>query len=87
MDFRKSIFPDYYLDVVVGRKAMRFSTTGKYRSIMPPDDMLKMIPNNKRRLYMEIVNENSVHDHDALNDAKNIYWQAVVCYAYMNTFI
>jgi len=74
---------DYQLDVQAGRKAMRYSTSGKYRSTIPPDDMLMMLSPVDRAFTMETVDKNSTYDHDAMEKAKYVYWQAVMCYGYM----
>ena len=68
---------DYGLEKFCNRRPMRFSSNGDYRSIMSPDDMMKMVPSDVRKKYQKIIDANAHHNHDAIEDAKYIYWQAM----------
>ncbi len=75
---------DYNLNKYLGRNAMRYSTTGKYRSIKAADDMLDMAsPKFIKEAYKRI---NSVvkHDHDPVNDAHFICLQYVEAMRFKN---
>lgn len=66
---------DYGLEKYLNRKPMRYSSTGKYRSIISADDMLYMLNDeNKKKAYFEI-NKDVVHDHNPVNDAHFVYLQ------------
>jgi hypothetical protein len=67
---------DIMLEEYCGRAPIRYDSTGKYRGLSDPWDMLDLV-GNKRKYYMDKVNEligspNS-HDHNPANDAEEIY--------------
>jgi hypothetical protein len=66
---------DYNLEKYVGRRPMRYSTRGKYRSIVAADDMFDMIPQPARKMYHTGIDQIAKHDHDPINDAHYIFLQ------------
>lgn len=70
-------FINYNLERYCDRLPMRYSSTGKYRSVVAPDDMLAMIPDQTLEKLMAHLNKKYPHDHNPVNDAVNIYHQYV----------
>lgn len=66
---------DWYLKTQCGRRALRYSNDGTYRSVKNPNDMLEMFP--KEKVEQELAKIRSIikHDHDPANDAEFIYRQ------------
>ena len=75
---------DYYLEKYTGRKPMRYSESGKYRSIIGSDDMFFMIPERIRKEYSDKIDSQVKHDHNPVNDAHYIYLQYVYAREYAN---
>lgn len=66
---------DYNLEKYTGRSPMRYSSTGKYRSVVAADDMFDMIPKTQKSIAMEEINSVVSHDHNPVNDAHHIFLQ------------
>lgn len=75
---------DYNLEKYTGRAPMRYSTSGKYRSVISSDDMLDMLPEDKFNKVMENIKSKAVHDHNPVNDAKFIYLMYIEAMKYKN---
>jgi len=71
---------DYGLEKYCGRPPMRYSSSGKYRSVVAADDMLDMLPIWERTSVNREIDQKAVHDHDPVHDAQYIYWQAVYAF-------
>lgn len=66
------------LEIYCGRGPLRYTSAGKYRSIMPPDDLLESLDSNlQTKLVEKYITPYVVHDHDPSNDAEYIYRQYV----------
>lgn len=70
-------FIDHHLGVHAGRKPMRYSTTGKYRSIRVSDDMFSMLPKSVQREADTRILQVVQHDHNPVNDAHYNYLQLI----------
>lgn len=66
---------DYELEKYTGRKPMRYSSDGKYRSVKSADDMLDMLDEDSKDVAYYKINEDAIHDHNPVNDAHYIYLQ------------
>jgi hypothetical protein len=66
---------DFYLKIHCGRRALRYSNNGTYRSVENPDDMLSMFPKKDVEKELDKIRSVIVHDHDPSNDAEFIYRQ------------
>jgi len=66
---------DYNLEKYTGRMPMRYSRTGKYRSVIAADDMFEMLPSNVKSECYKTMRETVNHDHDPINDAHHIFLQ------------
>jgi len=75
---------DYNLEKYLNRLPMRYTTTGKYRSIVAGDDMLEMLPQDRQAGAVREINALSVHDHNCINDAYHIMLQYVMAIKYRN---
>lgn len=73
---------DYALEKYCGRAPMRYSSTGKYRSVISADDMFDMLPNLIQDKYKKEIDEIVIHDHDPVHDAQFIYLQYVYAMRY-----
>lgn len=62
---------DYHLHTEIGRLPMRYSSTGKYRSISDPSEQIKGLRKNTRNGINEQANKLVTHDHWAPNDASH----------------
>jgi len=67
---------DANLEKYCERKSMMYSSSGNYRSITNPCDMLKMVPKNSLKEMMEKIPAR--HTHDPADDAEYIYHQYVL---------
>lgn len=68
---------DYALEKYAKRAPMRYSTSGKYRSIKAADDMLDMLPVRARKQADQEIHARASHTHDCVEDAKFIVMQYV----------
>ncbi len=68
---------DYALEKYANRAPMRYSSTGKYRSVISADDMFEMLPPNLYSIENSHINSIVKHDHDPVNDAHYIYLQYI----------
>ena len=66
---------DHYLKEQCGRRALRYSSTGTYRAVDNPDDMLDVFPKSVVKTETEEIKKVIVHDHNPANDAEYIYRQ------------
>lgn len=73
---------DYNLEVHCSRLPMRYSTKGRYRSVVSADDMLDMLPNSLYTAARERIHNTVKHDHDPVNDAHSIYLQYIEAILY-----
>lgn len=73
---------DYNLDKYLQRNAMRYSFTGKYRSVKAADDMLDMASKKYVKEAYERIKSVVLHDHDPVNDAHFICLQYVEAMRY-----
>lgn len=64
---------DYALEKYCNRRPMRYSSTGKYRSIICVDDMFEMLETSIQNDIYKCINKLVTHDHDPINDAYFIY--------------
>jgi hypothetical protein len=78
---------DYCLEKYTGRIPMRYTTTGKYRSIIAADDMLDMLPSAELTEAYNRINAKVIHDHDCVNDSYNIMLQYVEALRYKNSLV
>ncbi len=60
---------DYNLEKYANRHPMRYSSKGKYRSIMAQDDMFDTLPEDVKTVQLAIIDREVKHDHDPVNDA------------------
>ncbi len=66
------------LERYCNRGPLRYTTTGKYRSILPPDDLLDTLDaETVKELTAKHITPYVVHDHDPSNDAEFIYRQYI----------
>ena len=56
---------------------MRYSSKGKYRSVISADDMLDTVYDKHKQAIDEYINKRAIHDHDPINDAHHIYLQYI----------
>lgn len=73
---------DYNLEVYCSRLPMRYSSKGKYRSVISADDMLEMLPNSLYSAARQRIHSVVKHDHDPINDAHSIYLQYIEAILY-----
>lgn len=66
---------DHYLKTICGRRALRYSLDGVYRSVENPDDMLKMFLKQDVEGELNLIRNKVLHNHDPANDAEFIYRQ------------
>ncbi len=64
---------DSNLEKYVGRKPMRYSGSGRYRSIYSADDMFDMLPSDIKTTETARINGIVTADHNPVNDAHYIY--------------
>lgn len=65
---------DFNLEFYQNRNPLRYSSTGKYRSILPADDLFETLPADlQNQLVKSHVDPFAKHDHDPANDAEYIY--------------
>lgn len=69
---------DVNLERYAKRNPLRYSTTGKYRSLLPPDDLFETLSvEQQNELSKKYITPFVVHDHDPSNDAEFIYRQYI----------
>lgn len=73
---------DYLLEKHTERAPMRYSKSGKYRSVISADDMFDMLPSEIKKKAEEEMDKIVKHDHDPINDAHHIYLQYVAAMKY-----
>jgi hypothetical protein len=78
---------DYCLERYAGRIPMRYTSKGKYRSIVTSDDMLYMLPTKALVEAKERIDNQVTHDHDCVNDSYNIMLQYVEVLRYMKSTV
>jgi len=66
---------DYNLEKYVGRYPMRYSSTGKYRTVVAANDMFDMIPEARRKAYWGEIDRVVKQHHNPVNDAHHIFLQ------------
>lgn len=60
---------DSHLERYTGRRPLRYATTGRYRSVMNPDDMLWSFPYHLQEDGLVAISKVVTHDHLPDNDA------------------
>jgi hypothetical protein len=70
---------DVNLERYTKRGPIRYSLSGKFRSLYPPDDMLAIVPDDVLEpLIKKRIDAVVEHDHDPSNDAEHIYRQFIL---------
>lgn len=71
-------FINYNLERYCDRTPMRYSSSGRYRAVVAPDDMLNMLSDEKNKELTRLLNEKYPPNHNPVNDAINIYYQYII---------
>lgn len=78
---------DVAMEQVCDRNPMRYDSTGKYRSLSDPWDMLDILPAEYKKQMLANIDKQLgsivLHDHNPTNDAEVIYRQYLAALAAM----
>lgn len=64
---------NYCLEKYTRRLPMRYSSKGKWRSLVAHKDVFWAMPDDVQKRQMELINRDVNHDHDPVNDAHYHY--------------